>query len=50
MSRVVCLIAVLAFLFPGAADAQQAPAPTIAQRTAGLERADGFVPFYWDAA
>jgi hypothetical protein len=29
--------------------AQQAPAASIAERTAGLERADGFVPFYWDA-
>src|SRR5437867_12448649 len=22
--------------------------PTVAERTAGLERHDGFVPFYWD--
>ena len=30
--------------------AQQAPAASIAERTAGLQRTDGFVPFYWDAA
>jgi hypothetical protein len=28
--------------------AQQAPAARIADRTGGLTRADGFVPFYWD--
>src|SRR5258707_15781970 len=27
-----------------------APAATVAQRTAGLERRDGYVPFYLDAA
>ena len=26
------------------------PAASVAERTKGLERADGFVPFYWDAA
>jgi hypothetical protein len=25
------------------------PLPTLAERTQGLERRDGFVPFYWDA-
>ena len=25
------------------------PLPTLAKRTAGLDRRDGFVPFYWDA-
>jgi hypothetical protein len=34
----------------GSVHAQQAPAATIAARTAGLQRTDGFVPFYWDAA
>jgi hypothetical protein len=29
--------------------AQQPPAATLAERTRGLERVDGFVPFYWDA-
>jgi hypothetical protein len=31
-------------------DAQQPPATTLADRTKGLQRADGFIPFYWDAA
>jgi hypothetical protein len=30
--------------------AQQPPAARLADRTAGLQRTDGFVPFYWDAA
>jgi hypothetical protein len=40
----------------GTAHAQTAPTtptaavPTLAARTAGLERRDGFLPFYWDAA
>src|SRR5919106_2257799 len=34
----------------GAIEAQQTPAPNISDRTAGLTRTDGFVPFYWDAA
>lgn len=32
------------------AAAQQAPAAKIAERTGALQPADGFVPFYWDAA
>ena len=46
------LVLVLLLLIPGvgAIQAQQAPAASIAERTAGLQRADGFVPFYWDAA
>ena len=41
---------------PGAPDARglrvgvEAPATNIAERTAGLQRTDGFVPFYWDVA
>jgi hypothetical protein len=35
----------LALLAPAAPEA----VPTIAERTQGLERHDGFVPFYWDA-
>ena len=35
---------------PALALAQQPPAATLAERTAGMTRADGFVPFYWDAA
>ena len=30
--------------------AQQPPAARLADRTGGLQRADGFVPFYWDEA
>lgn len=45
-------LAILLFLclsVPGPAPAQQAPATRIADRTSGLQRADGYVPFYWDA-
>jgi Met-zincin/Domain of unknown function (DUF5117) len=34
----------------GSIQAQQPPSASIADRTSGLQRADGFVPFYWDAA
>jgi hypothetical protein len=34
---------------PLAAAAPPEPTPTIAARTAGLKRFDGFIPFYWDA-
>lgn len=37
-------------LTPAMLDAQQPPAARITERTGGLQRADGFVPFYWDAA
>ncbi|MGE0043704.1 MAG: zinc-dependent metalloprotease [Vicinamibacterales bacterium] len=46
-------LAVFAFLLlcsPPLALAQQAPAATVAERTAGLPRTDGYVPFYWDQA
>jgi len=33
----------------GSIQAQQPPAASIAERTSGLQRSDGFVPFYWDA-
>jgi hypothetical protein len=33
----------------GAADAAAAPLPTIAQKTAGMQKFDGYFPFYWDA-
>lgn len=45
-------LAVLLFLclaVPGVAPAQQEAAARIADRTSGLQRAEGFVPFYWDA-
>ncbi|MCC7179963.1 MAG: zinc-dependent metalloprotease [Acidobacteria bacterium] len=35
---------------PGLTLAQPSPASSLAERTAGLQRADGFVPFYWDEA
>jgi hypothetical protein len=34
----------------GSIQAQQVPGASIAERTTGLQRADGFVPFYWDVA
>src|SRR5688572_21218893 len=37
----------LAFAAPIAPAAD--PLPTPAKRTAGLDRRDGFIPFYWDA-
>ena len=38
----------LLMLAPAHALAQQAPATRLADRTGGLQRSDGFVPFYWD--
>ncbi|HEY8519307.1 MAG TPA: zinc-dependent metalloprotease [Gammaproteobacteria bacterium] len=35
---------------PAVAPAQPERAPGIAERTAGLEREEGFLPFYWDEA
>ena len=50
MRRVtLSIIIAVAFLAPGI-DAQQPPATRIADRTGGVQRADGFIPFYWDAA
>jgi hypothetical protein len=49
MRRVIPAILVIAALAAPAIDAQQAPATRIADRTGGAERADGFIPFYWDA-
>ena len=42
--------AVLVVVTSAGVAAGQAPAARIADRAAGLERADGFIPFYWDAA
>lgn len=33
-----------------AAEAQPAPAATLAERTAGLQKIDGFLPLFWDEA
>lgn len=51
MVRLAIRVLILALLCPLVASAQQTPPPaaTIAARTAGLQRSDGFVPFYWDA-
>jgi hypothetical protein len=50
MRRVTLSIVIaVAFLAPGI-DAQQSPATRIADRTGGVQRNDGFIPFYWDAA
>jgi hypothetical protein len=43
-------IAVLLAAGVGSIQAQQPPAANIAERTSGLQRTAGFVPFYWDAA
>ncbi len=48
MKKILCLTLLLSLHLSAHAAAQSAP--TIAQRTAGLERRDGFIPFYWDAA
>ena len=40
----------LVLLAPFDALAQPAPATRLADRTGGLQRTDGFVPFYWDEA
>jgi len=40
----------LVLCLPFAAMAQQAPATSIAERTAGFTRNEGFVPFWWDEA
>ena len=48
MTRNVTIVTVLGLL--GMAVAAGAQPATIAERTAGYERADGFIPFYWDEA
>ncbi|MFN2445212.1 MAG: zinc-dependent metalloprotease [Vicinamibacterales bacterium] len=50
MTRAAIAFALVASFSPVDTYAQQAPATTIAERTGGLQRVDGFVPFYWDAA
>src|SRR5690349_15701114 len=41
--------ALLAVALAPAARAQQ-PLPSIAEKSRGMERRDGFIPLYWDAA
>ena len=50
MPRSNVLLLVFVLLFSLGIDAQQPPAATMAERTRGLERTDGFIPFFWDAA
>jgi hypothetical protein len=50
MGRATVLFFVFALLSTPGVDAQQPPAARIAERTSGLQRADGFIPFHWDAA
>lgn len=50
MLRRVIPLLVLALFSPPLVHAQQGPAATLAERTNGLQRTEGFVPFYWDAA
>ncbi len=49
MKRIVCAL-LLAVAAPplAAAPLAAAPPPAISARTAGLERRDGFLPWYWD--
>ena len=49
MRRVTLVSLIVAALFSAAIEARQ-PAARIADRTGGAQRADGFIPFYWDAA
>ena len=49
MIRVAVVLLLLVYGV-GSIQAQQSPASNIAERTAGLQRTDGFVPFYWDPA
>ena len=48
MTRTIAMAWVLAAALAASAAAQ--PATTLAERTKGLTRLDGFVPLYWDAA
>ena len=50
MRRATLALLIVAALATPAIDAQQTPAARIADRTGGVQRADGFIPFYWDAS
>jgi Met-zincin/Domain of unknown function (DUF5117) len=50
MPRAALLVTGCALFLTTAIDAQQPPAAKLTERTAGLQRADGFIPFYWDGA
>ena len=49
MIRLAVVTVLLAYSV-GSIQAQQSPGANIAERTAALQRTDGFVPFYWDPA
>ncbi|MBB4639379.1 zinc-dependent metalloprotease [Longimicrobium terrae] len=46
----VLAVLLLAPAVPAPHAAAQAPLPSIAEKTRGMERRDGFVPVYWDAS
>ena len=48
MTRVTGLVMMCVLALAAGAAAQ--PAGTLAERTRGLERSDGFLPLYWDAS
>ena len=50
MRRATLSLLITVVLTAPAIDAQQAPAARLADRTGGAQRADGFIPFYWDTA
>ena len=50
MRRAALSLLITAVLVAPSIHAQQAPATRIADRTGGVQRADGFIPFYWDTA
>jgi hypothetical protein len=45
----LAMVGLVLVLTGGAIEAQQSPAASVAERTAGMQRASGYVPFYWDA-
>ncbi len=49
-ARTLCGAALLAGALAPAARAQQKALPSIVQQTQGMEKKDGFIPLYWDAA
>jgi hypothetical protein len=46
----VAVVVLLLMSGVGSIQAQQVPSGSLAERTGGLQRTDGFVPFYWDAS
>ncbi len=45
----IATVASAAFAQPAARRGDAAPLPTIEERTAGMQKMDGFLPLYWDA-